>query len=117
VILSHKSGVAESKYHFLRGGLHLPLKKISAPNRKAMILLCCAIAYTILMTTLISHHGKDSTLAIAMCKDWKGKLSILIYFMAVLTAVMKPAIACALYVLVAIMWLIPDRRIERHLKN
>jgi uncharacterized membrane protein len=79
------------------------------------VLLFAAIAYTILTLTLLSLHGKDSALAAAMGKDLKGKISIVIYLVAIPLALVKWWLACALYVVVATMWLIPDRRIERTL--
>ena len=79
------------------------------------VLLFAAIAYTILTLTLVSLHGKDSALATAMGRDFKGKISIVIYLVAIPLALVKWWFACALYVLVATMWLIPDRRIERTL--
>jgi uncharacterized membrane protein len=81
------------------------------------VLLLSAIAYTILTTTLIRHHGKDSTLAIAMGKDVKGKISIAIYALAILLTFVNPWLSCGLYISVAILWLIPDRRIERMLSS
>ncbi len=79
------------------------------------VLLLAAIAYFILSRTLISSHGKDSPLAIALGKDFKGKISIVIYAVAIPLAFVNSWFACAFYVLVAIMWLIPDRRIEKTL--
>ncbi|QLE53400.1 DUF1211 domain-containing protein (plasmid) [Nostoc sp. C057] len=81
-----------------------------------VVLLMAAIAYFILSRTLISHHGRDSMLAKAVGRDFKGKISVLIYAAAIPLAFVKPWFGCTLYVLVAIMWLIPDRRIERTLK-
>jgi uncharacterized membrane protein len=78
-----------------------------------VVLLAAAIAYFILARVLISVNGSDSTLAIAFGRDRKGKISPLIYAAAIPLAFVKPVIACACYVLVAIIWLIPDRRIER----
>lgn len=80
-----------------------------------VVLFCAAIAYYILTRTLISHHGKDSTLAVALGSDFKGKISVVIYAVAILLAVIAPWLACLLYTAVAILWLIPDRRIERTL--
>ena len=77
------------------------------------VLLFAAIAYSILTVTLIAHHGKDSTIATAIGRDFKGKVSLAIYAIAILLAVANSWLAFSLYVLVAIMWLIPDRRIER----
>jgi uncharacterized membrane protein len=79
------------------------------------ILLLAAIAYFILTRALISLHGTDSLLAIALGRDFKGKISIIIDLVAIPLALVKWWLACALYVLVVIMWLIPDRRIERTL--
>ncbi len=79
------------------------------------VLLLNAIAYFILTRTLISHHGKDSTLAIAVGEDFKGKLSVVVYAVAIPLALVNSWFACALYVLVAVIWLIPDRRIEKTL--
>ncbi|WP_414755254.1 TMEM175 family protein [Anabaena sp. CCY 9910] len=81
-----------------------------------VVLLMAAIAYFILSRTLISHHGRDSMLAKAVGRDFKGKISVLIYAAAIPLAFVKPWFGCALYVLVAIMWLIPDRRIEKTLR-
>jgi uncharacterized membrane protein len=66
-----------------------------------------------LVRLLISHHGSDSTLASAIGDDRKGKISLVIYALAVPLAFVHPLISCALYVLVALLWLIPDRRIEQ----
>jgi uncharacterized membrane protein len=77
------------------------------------VLLLCGIAYFILTATLIAHHGQDSALAIALGKDLKGKGSLLIYAIAIPLSFLNSILACSLYVLVAILWLIPDSRIER----
>ena len=77
------------------------------------VLLFSAIAYSILTMTLVAHHGKDSTLATAIGRDFKGKVSLAIYTVAIPLAFANLWLALSLYVLVAIMWLIPDRRIER----
>ncbi|MET0621417.1 MAG: TMEM175 family protein [Pyrinomonadaceae bacterium] len=79
------------------------------------VLLCSAVAYYILARVLISYHGRDSALAKALGKDFKGKVSVVIYAAAIPLAFVNPWLACALYVVVAIMWLIPDRRIEHTL--
>ena len=80
-----------------------------------VILLCAGIAYYILVRALLGHHGEDSVLAKALGSDRKGKISVLIYAIAVPLAFIHPLIACSFYVLVAIIWLIPDRRIENTL--
>jgi uncharacterized membrane protein len=77
------------------------------------VLLLAAIAYFILTRVLISYHGRDSALAKAVGKDFKGRVSVLFYAAAIPLAFVNSWLACALYVLVAVMWLIPDRRIER----
>jgi uncharacterized membrane protein len=64
---------------------------------------------------LIVLHGSDSVLAAALGRDSKGKASLVIYLVAILLAFVHPGLACGLYVLVAIMWLVPDRRIEKNL--
>ncbi len=77
------------------------------------VLLFSAVAYTILTALLVSHHGKNSTLARAMGADKKGKLSLCFYVAAIPLAFKSPALAYLLYCAVAAIWLIPDRRIEK----
>ena len=77
-----------------------------------MILLAAGCAYYVLVRTLLAHHGPESPLAEAIGADWKGKLSVGIYAIAVALAFVLPWAALALYGVVTIMWLIPDRRIE-----
>jgi len=79
------------------------------------VLLLAAIAYTILQTTIVAHHGADSKLATAIGRDVKGKLSIAAYATAIPLAFVNQWIADVFYVLVALMWLVPDRRIEARL--
>jgi uncharacterized membrane protein len=81
------------------------------------VLLCAAVAYYVLSQTLIALHGRDSALATAVGRDFKGKISALIYAVAIPIALLDAWVALALYVLVAIMWLIPDRRIEKTLAS
>ncbi len=76
------------------------------------VLMMSGTAYYILERTLITHHGADSALARAMGNDYKGIVSVVIYAAAIALAFLNPWISCALYVLVAAMWFIPDRRIE-----
>ncbi|HEX4965444.1 MAG TPA: TMEM175 family protein [Thermoanaerobaculia bacterium] len=78
-----------------------------------VVLLMAALAYTILARALIAYHGKDSTLARALGKDFKGWISLLFYATAIPLAFVNARISLALYVLVAVMWVIPDRRIEK----
>ena len=77
------------------------------------VLLMAAIAYYILQRAIIRLQGSDSLLAAAIGKDWKGKLSPLLYLIAIPLAFVSPWISTGLYVFVALLWLIPDRRIER----
>jgi uncharacterized membrane protein len=81
------------------------------------VLIMNAIAYTILMTMLIRHEGPESALAQAMGRDLKGKLSLAIYLAAIGLAFFQPIVSVALYVLVAMIWFIPDRRVERTLRG
>jgi uncharacterized membrane protein len=81
------------------------------------VLLFSAIAYFILTRALISHHGKDSTIAIALGRDFKGKVSMAIYVAAIALSFVNSWLAFLLYFLVAIVWLIPDRRIEKVLTS
>jgi uncharacterized membrane protein len=78
-------------------------------------LLAASIAYYILTRALIALHGRTSTLAIAVGRDFKGQISTAIYAAAIPLALWRWWLAFAMYVLVAIMWLVPDRRIERTL--
>ena len=80
-----------------------------------LLLLFSAIAYTLLTRALIAVHGADSVLAKAVNRDVKGKLSLVLYLIAVPLAFVSSWLAGGLYVLVAVMWLIPDPRIERTL--
>ncbi len=81
------------------------------------ILLMCAVSWTILAFLLIKQHGKDSKIAIAYGKDFKGKISLVFYSLAVVVSFLNPWISLSLYVLVAAMWIIPDKRIEKVLAN
>jgi len=80
-----------------------------------IVLLMAGIAYLILQRTIIARHGRDSLLAGAIGRDCKGKVSLACYAAAVGLAFMNEWLADAMYVLVAIMWFIPDQRIERAL--
>jgi uncharacterized membrane protein len=79
------------------------------------VLLMGGIAYTILTRELIRHHGRDSRLAVALGSDMKGRVSILLYAVAVPLSFVNRWVAFGTYVFVAVMWLVPDRRIERTL--
>lgn len=78
-----------------------------------VVLLLAAVAYFILTRALIALHGKNSFIATALGRDFKGKISIVIYMTAVATCFVSRWVASGLYVMVAVMWLVPDRRIER----
>jgi len=80
-----------------------------------VVLLFSAIAYYLLVRALLALHGQDSVLATAIGRDFKGRISPVIYLVAVLLSFVAPWLAGALYVVVAIMWLVPDRRIEKTL--
>ena len=91
-----------------------------APIPMAMygaVLLMAALAYWILLQTILRAEGPDSLLRKAVGSDWKGKLSPILYVIAIPLAFLHEAIAGALYVAVALIWLIPDRRIERVLSR
>ena len=79
------------------------------------VLLMAAIAYWILQRRIVAHEGRQSVLASAVGRDVKGKLSPVLYLTAVIFAFVNPWIANAIYVAVALMWLVPDRRIEKRL--
>jgi uncharacterized membrane protein len=76
-------------------------------------LFMCAIAYTILVRVLLRHHGPDSVLAKAIGSDFKGHISLVLYVIAAPLAFWMPAVSCTLYFIVAGIWFIPDRRIEK----
>jgi uncharacterized membrane protein len=93
--------------HFARGPVAL----------YGTVMLLAAIAYFILVRALLSHHGRNSVLASALGRDFKGKISMVIYMVAIPLAFVRWWLACALYILVSIMWLVPDRRIEKTLSD
>jgi uncharacterized membrane protein len=81
------------------------------------VLIMCAAAFTLLMTLMVRHEGRDSALAKAMGRDMKGKLSLALYAIAIAAAFVQPVASLCLYVLVAAIWFVPDRRVERRLKG
>ena len=81
------------------------------------VLLMAAVAYYILQRRIIASQGRDSLLAAEIGKDWKGKLSPALYFAAIPFAFVSVWISNGLFVFVALMWLVPDRRIERALQQ
>jgi TMEM175 potassium channel family protein len=82
-----------------------------------VVLLMAAIAYVILERAIVAKEGRGSLVAQAVGREWKGKLSLGIYLVAIALAFVSPWIAAGLYVFVALLWLIPDPRIERRLQK
>jgi len=80
-----------------------------------IVMLMAGSAYFVLSRVLVAHHGRESALAQAVGRDHKGAASLALYVAAVGLAFVDPRISCALYVVVAIIWLVPDKRIERTL--
>jgi hypothetical protein len=95
---------------------HHPGKAVPIASYAA-VLLMDAVAYTILERLLISAHGPDSKLARAVGHDTKGLVSLAAYVTAIPAAFVLPAVSYALIVFVAVLWLVPDRRIERQLRD
>ena len=82
-----------------------------------VVLLMAGVAYAILVRILVRHHGHESALARAIGSDFKGIVSLVAYVAAIGLAFVHEWLAMALYLAVAIMWLVPDRRIEAALKE
>lgn len=82
-----------------------------------VVLFLAAIAYTILQRTIIAHDGHHSKLATAVGGDFKGKISLVLYLSAIALAFVHPLLADAIYAFVALMWLVPDKRIESRLAH
>jgi uncharacterized membrane protein len=81
------------------------------------VLFMAAVAYWILQETIVASQGGNSLLQKALGRDWKGKSSPVVYAVAMVAAFWSPSMAQGLYALVALVWLIPDRRIERALQR
>lgn len=81
------------------------------------VLLAAAVAYYILQRAIIAADGPEARLAEALGRDLKGKISPIAYLLAIPAAFLSPWISSAIYALVALVWLVPDRRIERALRN
>jgi uncharacterized membrane protein len=81
------------------------------------VMLCAALAYTLLQATIINDQGADGALAQAVGHDRKGKLSLLLYSAAIALAFVRQSLSVALYVAVALIWFLPDPRIESRLRN
>ncbi len=82
-----------------------------------IVLLMAAIAYTILVWTLIELHGRGSVLATAIGRDLKGRISLVLYVVAILLTLVNSWLAFGVYILVAAIWFVPDRRIERTMRQ
>jgi len=82
-----------------------------------VVLIGAAMAYTILTRVLLRSHGRDSVLAQALGSDFKGNISLVIYLAAIALAFFYPLASCALYAVVAAIWLYPDQRFERLLQK
>jgi uncharacterized membrane protein len=80
-----------------------------------LVLLMAAIAYYLLQQAIIRAQGQDSLLKQAVGRDWKGKLSPVLYIVAIVATLRSSWISQAVFVIAALIWLIPDRRIEKHL--
>lgn len=76
------------------------------------VLLMCGVAYSILTGLLIKHHGHESILSKAVGNDFKGKISVVCYVVAIPCAFLQVWISAAIYIAVALIWLVPDKRIE-----
>ena len=82
-----------------------------------IVLLLAAVAYFILVKVLVAHHGPESHIAKAIGSGWKEKLSLGLYITAIPVAFPYPLISCIIFIVVAVMWLIPDGRIEKTLAD
>jgi uncharacterized membrane protein len=80
-----------------------------------VVLLMAAIAYSLLEQAIMRTQGQDSILKQAVGRDWKAKISVVLYLLAIVVALRSPRIADAVFVAAALLWLIPDRRIEKRL--
>ena len=78
-----------------------------------VVLLMAAVAYVVLQNVIIAAEGPNSVLKQALGRDWKGKASLFLYCVAIGASFWSPWLSQGIYVLVALMWLVPDRRIER----
>ena len=77
------------------------------------VMLLAAIAYYILQNLIIADQGRDSKLAVSIGRDLKGKLSLVLYAIAIVASFFQPWASAGIYVIVALLWLVPDRRIGR----
>jgi uncharacterized membrane protein len=81
-----------------------------------IVLIMCALAYTLFLVILIRHHGRNSLLAQAIGKDRKGIISTIIYAVAIIASFFNSKVGFALYIVVACIWFIPDKRIEKKMR-
>jgi uncharacterized membrane protein len=81
------------------------------------VLFMAAVAYFILSRALIKHNGKDSVPGVSVGKDVKGIISIIVYAIAIPFSFVISIVSYVLYIVVAIMWIIPDKRIEKNIKE
>jgi uncharacterized membrane protein len=91
------------------GGNHFTARPVAVYG---FVLLMSAVAYTLLLRALIARHGRDSTIARAVGSDRKGRISLGLYAVAIGASCLAPALSVALYVAVALIWIVPDPRIE-----
>ena len=91
---------------------------VSAPTAAyGVVLVCAAISYSILRAQIIAVNGPESRLAVATGRDFKGKLSVVLYLAGIVLAFVEPWAAILVYVAVALVWLVPDSRIESVVKK
>jgi len=82
-----------------------------------LVMMMSGVAYYILSRAIITHHGPESTLRAAVGRDYKGQISVFLYMAAIVLSFVNRWVALGVYVFVAMIWLIPDRRIERQLTS
>ncbi|MGE0266978.1 MAG: TMEM175 family protein [Candidatus Omnitrophota bacterium] len=81
------------------------------------VLFMAGLAYLILQNFLVESHGRESLLASALGRDWKGQVSVIGYLLAIILAFVQEWLAHAIYVFVALMWFVPDQRIEKRIQS
>ncbi|MFD1176426.1 TMEM175 family protein [Paenibacillus puldeungensis] len=82
-----------------------------------IVLLLAAVSYMRLQYEILKQHSSDSDFVVVMGRDVKGKLSMLLYLISIIVAYLNSWVSCLIFVLVAVIWFVPDRRIERVLRN
>lgn len=106
-----------SLFPFVTGWMGENLSAAAPTALYGGVLLAAAIAYRILQQAIIAAQGPGSSLKAAIGSDWKGKLSPILYLGGIISTLVWPWVAQAIYVAVALMWLVPDRRVERALHS